>query len=75
MSRRTSQKNRVLQYLKAHGSITSMDAINCFGATRLSAVIFDLRRDGWNIETEFEEGRSRFGDKTRYGRYHLRPEV
>lgn len=73
--KRTAQKNRVLQYLKVHGSITSMDAINCFGATRLSAIIFDLRHDGWNIETKFEKGCNRFGNETRYGRYYLRPKT
>ena len=36
---KTSKHNEVLNYLKKNGSITSMEAIEMFGATRLSAII------------------------------------
>jgi len=38
---------------------------------RLGARIWDLRRDGVNISMEMEEGKNRFGKKTRYARYKL----
>ena len=67
-----AHKGRVLQYLKEHGSITSKEAFDEFGETRLSAVIFELRKDGLEIETERVKGVNRFGERTNYGKYFLR---
>lgn len=62
----------VLDWLKTHASISSMEAINNFGATRLSAIIFNLKRKGYNIETVTCEGTDRFGNKVQFARYYLR---
>lgn len=62
----------VLEWLQTHASISSMDAINNFGATRLSAIIFNLRKRGHNIETVMVDGRDRFGHKMTFARYYLR---
>lgn len=62
----------VLDWLKTHASISSMEAINNFGATRLGAIIFNLRKRGYDIETVICDGRDRFGNKTRFARYYLR---
>ena len=62
----------VLQWLEANASISSMEAIQNFGATRLSAIIFNLRKRGYNIETVMVDGRDRFGNQMRYARYYLR---
>ena len=66
-----SQKERVLCYLHEFGEITSWSAIREFGITRLSAVIFNLRKDGWNIENEWEHTTNRYGDAVKYVRYKL----
>lgn len=62
----------VLDWLKTHASISSMEAIQSFGATRLSAIIFNLKRKGYDIETVMVEGTDRFGNPMRYARYYLR---
>jgi hypothetical protein len=62
----------VLQWLQTHASISSMEAIQSFGATRLSAIIFNLRKAGYDIETVTCEGTDRFGHSIRYARYYLR---
>ena len=62
----------VLQWLQTHAGITSMEAIKQFGATRLSAIIFKLRKKGYNIETVKCEGTDRFGNKMQFARYYLR---
>jgi hypothetical protein len=49
-----------------------MEAIQSFGATRLSAIIFNLRKRGYDIETVMVDGRDRFGNPMRYARYYLR---
>lgn len=62
----------VLQWLQTGAGISSMEAVKSFGATRLSAIIFNLRKRGYNIETVMCEGRDRFGNPMRYARYYLR---
>ena len=62
----------VLDWLKTHASISSMEAIQSFGATRLSAIIFKLRKRGYDIETVKCEGTDRFGNPMRFARYYLR---
>lgn len=62
----------VLDWLKTHESISSMEAIENFGATRLSAIIFNLRKRGYDIETVIFDGRDRFGRRVQFARYYLR---
>ena len=64
-----------LDWLKTHASISSMEAIQNFGATRLSAIIFNLRKRGYNIETVRCEGTDRFGNKMTFARYYLRDDA
>ena len=45
-----SQKDMILRYLKDGNSITPIEALNMFGSFRLSAIIFDLKKDGYNIK-------------------------
>ena len=61
----------ILDYMRKHGSITAMDAVQEFGCMRLAARISDLRWDGYNIETELEVGKNRNGETVRYARYYL----
>lgn len=63
----------VLKHLAKHGSITSMEAIDAYGATRLGAIIFNLRKDGYDIETVTESGVDRYGHTMSYARYVLHP--
>lgn len=66
-----SQIEAVLAHLKKHGNITSVQAIELFGATRLSAIIFVLRGRGYRIKTEPFEVITRYKRKTRPARYIL----
>ncbi|MBR1445470.1 MAG: helix-turn-helix domain-containing protein [Alloprevotella sp.] len=67
-----TQRQRVLEYMQEHGSITSMEAFRKLGVTRLSAVIFDLKAQGHEFDTAKEKSKNRFGEKTSYARYILR---
>ena len=51
-SRYDSQKSLVLNHLKNDNGITPLEALNKFGAFGLSAIIFDLKKDGYDIDTE-----------------------
>ncbi len=60
----------VLKHLEIFGSITSWEAIKEYGATRLSAIIFNLRHKyDMNIENEWIEFTDRYGNKSRYAKY------
>lgn len=65
-----SKTDRVLKHLQEKGSITSWEAIKEFGATRLSAIIFNLRHGRkLNIKTIPFEFEDRFGYKSSYAKY------
>lgn len=67
-----NQRRDVLNYMKLHGSITQIDAYRKFPApiTRLSAVIYDLRKQGNVIVSEWEHGNNCYGP-TKFKRYKL----
>lgn len=47
-----TKKGLVLQHLQKYGYISSLTAIVDYGCTRLSAVIYDLKKEGYNIKSE-----------------------
>ena len=67
----TTQKERVYCWLKEYGSITSWQAIEQFGVTRLSAVILQLRKDGFEIKSEWKSAKNRYGDIVSFVEYKL----
>ena len=63
-----SQKSQVLEHLKNRKSITSWEAIERYHATRLSAIIFDLKDEGYDIVTTREsDGKKWWGKYTLLG--------
>lgn len=71
---KTNKTKEVLNYLKEKGSITSMEAINEFGATRLSAIIFNLRKH-YDIETIEMVCNDRYGRECHFARYTYKGEI
>lgn len=70
---KSTQQARVLGYLRAKGSITSLQAIQNYGITRLSAVIFDMIEKGHVFEKEHQvKVTNRFGEVNRVTRYHYK---
>lgn len=67
-----TQRSEVLKYLENHKKgITSMEAFQKFGATRLSAIVFDLRKNGHNIVSESKRTKDRYGHTTLISCYKL----
>lgn len=66
-----AQKKMILRALQDGRTITQNDAFAWFACTRLSARIFDLRKEGYNIETVMVKGKNRFGASVRYAGYRL----
>jgi len=48
---KTTKHQQVLNHLRKHGSIDSWTAIELYGATRLSAIIFNFRAKGLKIDS------------------------
>lgn len=69
------QMQRVLDYIDEFGSITSLEAFKDLGITRLSAVIFDLRKAGYNIDDKTETQFNRYGEKAHFSRYFIPKET
>lgn len=64
-----NKTQKVKEHLLKHGSITSWDAINLYGETRLSDVILKLRQKGWDIRTIMVEFTDRYGNTGKYANY------
>lgn len=56
------------------GTISSLEAINLCSATRLSAIIFNLRKSGLNIQSDKIKHIDMFGHECSYCRYYI-PEL
>jgi hypothetical protein len=69
--KKKTHKDRLIDYLKAHGSITSLEAIRDLGNTRLSATIHTLRhQDRYLIYSDMVEVPNRFEGTTQVARYY-----
>ena len=70
--KKNTQTSEILSYMKTHKSgITSKDAFERFGATRLSGLIFQMRKQGHKISTKYEIVKTRYGRKVEIARYKL----
>lgn len=66
-----TQKNRIINYIRKFGSITSLEAYTDLGITQLGARIDGLERDGFSFIKKWETGKNRFGEPVTYKRYYL----
>ena len=67
---KTKQTDAVLERMK-DGGITAKEAMDELGVYRLSARIYDLRREGYEIVSAFEDVPTRNGDTARVKRYWM----
>lgn len=63
-----TQNQRILEYMKKHGSITQKQA-DTIAVRRLPSRIYDLRRLGYNIVSETVKTRNRYGEPCHVSRY------
>lgn len=67
-----TKKEKVKRHLLEHGTITSWEAIMKYNATRLSDIIFCLRKEGYDIETVYKTKKNEEGESITYGEYKLK---
>ena len=70
-----NNKAKVLSYLLAHGSVTTLEAIQKLHTTELRKWVSDLRAKGIPINDEWIEVLKADGSKARVKRYFLPHEV
>lgn len=66
-----TQREVVLEHLKMGKQITQEDAYTLCGSQRLGAIIFNLRKEGYNIYNLDIKGKNRFGNTCNYVKYML----
>lgn len=66
-----NQEQLILKHLRRFKYISSFKAIELYGITRLSARIYNLRQDGYDIRTKFSYATNRYGNLVRYADYYL----
>lgn len=69
-----TQKEHVLNWLKGNkgrNTLTTLEAIQKWGITRLPDRIRDLKLDGHKFNREMVSVYNRFGDKCRVARYSM----
>ena len=71
MKKKASQNDLVLAYIRACGSITTLEAFQYLGITRLASRICDLSKMGYEFDRETIEGKNRFGDNVHFTKYTL----
>lgn len=64
-------QRRVFNYMLDFGSITTLQACNDLGETRLSARIFELKHKGVNISWEWISVKNRYGEERKVKRYWI----
>lgn len=64
-------KNRILNYMLEFGSITTKQAFNDLGCTRLSEYIRQIRQEREVLDS-IEKGINRYGEKVCWKKYFLK---
>jgi len=66
-----TKTQQVKDHLVKNKSITSWQAITLYKATRLSAIIFNLKKIGWLFDTKSILSKDENGNPVTYAKYTL----
>ena len=67
-----NQQQRIIDYMRTHGGITTLDAMNDLGVARLASRIWDIRQSGIEVDNERITVKNRYGETCSVVRYSLR---
>lgn len=73
--KKLTQNQRIVKYMEEFGSITQLDAIRDLGIMRLGARIWELKRDGVPIESNFVNVKNRYGETVQVKEYMLAEDI
>ena len=66
-----NQRQRIINYIRECGSITSLEVYKDLGITQLATRIKELKEQGYEFRTEWESSKNKFDEKIDYKRYYL----
>lgn len=69
-----TQGERIIEYIRDWGSITTRDAFLDLGIARLASRIYDLERMGYQFDRKNVTAKNRYGEATHYTEYSLKEE-
>lgn len=69
-----TQCQRIVDYMRRFGSISTLEAFNDLGVARLASRIHDLKDQGYNISSETKSTKNRYGEKVHFKVYKLMEE-
>ena len=72
MQTKVGQRQMILEYLKANGSITPFEAFSELGITKLATRISEMKRAGYTFVQEMCTGTNRYGKKCQFMKYALK---
>lgn len=64
-------KEILLDHFRRFRAITTLDAFEMYGMTRLSAVIYNLKKENYRFDEEWVEVENRYGNKIKVKAYIL----
>ena len=71
IQKKQSQYDVILNHLKEGKEISQLEATQKYGILRLGAIIFNLRRDGYNITSRTEHSPNRYGNISNFAIYKM----
>ena len=75
ITQKTTQAERVLEYMMEFGSITQLEALRDLGVMRLASRISDLKKQGYPIKSDVVAVKNRYEENCYIKRYSLREGV
>ena len=66
-----TQCQRIIDYMRRFGSISTLEAFNDLGVARLASRIHDLKGQGYNIISDTKTSKNRYGESVSFKVYRL----
>ena len=70
-NKRTLQVDAAIEYMREHGSLTSLEALTELGILSFPKRVCEIKARGFYIKDKWEKGVSRYGTTYRIKRYYL----
>lgn len=71
MSKKPTHNELIIAYLTEFGTITQLEALRDLGCMRLASRISDLKRMGYNIQSDTVTVKNHYGDNCHIKQYRL----
>ena len=69
---KVTQCQRIIDYMRQFGSISTIEAFKDLGVARLASRIHDLKAQGYNITSSIGIAKNRYGEKIHFSVYRLK---